>query len=86
MFLLLLFALLCCCWGCSEEELYTLLAAVVPNILDLRVIKDKFTGRWQSGDHESSQCAYAVAAFHFKHAEWAVLSSLHLSCMLWVVA
>eukprot|EP00775_Hariotina_reticulata_P007964 gene7965-8162_t len=28
----------------SEEELYTFLAAVVPNILDLRVIKDKFTG------------------------------------------
>jgi hypothetical protein len=48
--LLLLWALL----GCSEEELYNFLATVVPNILDLRVIKDKFTG--------GSQDALSVAA------------------------
>lgn len=32
------------CAACSEEALYSALAAVVPNIVDMRVIKDKFTG------------------------------------------
>jgi hypothetical protein len=53
------FAYLCCCCGlssaclpaclsaaraCSEEALYELLAAVEPNIVDMRVVKDKYTG------------------------------------------
>ena len=38
----------CCCCCCrSEEALYEMLAAVEPNIVDMRVIKDKYTGERQ---------------------------------------
>lgn len=59
------YCLFCCCLFCclfccscrSEEALYELLAAVEPNIVDMRVIKDKYTGEQPQPKH-CRRCGY----------------------------
>jgi hypothetical protein len=58
-----------CCWPCSEEALYELLAAVEPNIVDMRVIKDKYTGAPTTA--ASLRCTH-ICAVPVMHADYDV--------------
>jgi hypothetical protein len=58
-----------CCCRCSEEALYELLAAVEPNIVDMRVIKDKYTGAATTA--ASLRCPH-ICAVLVMHADYNV--------------
>jgi hypothetical protein len=61
------------CCACSEEALYELLAAVEPNIVDMRVIKDKYTGE---------PCHVRTAAASAICQQWQAVWNAVGACML----
>jgi hypothetical protein len=57
---------------CSEEALYQVLSSVGQHILDMRVIKDKFTGAPRSapgigGSSEESPCCQRKCVYSKEH-------------------